>query len=357
MGIEKTLRRKSAAGRGTTDNPVNRFEKIEYVQDTQEPLEEVFKPKTEYFYDNSKTVISYNDSPDIYGKASINPYRGCEHGCIYCYARPTHEYLSLSAGLDFETKILVKKDMAKLLRKELASKKWKPQTVLLSGNTDPYQPLEKHLKVSRKCLKVFREFRNPVCVITKNHLVTRDIDILTELAGLNATFVFISITTLNNRLATVMEPRTSKPAMRLNAIEQLTKAGIPAGVMVAPIIPGLTDQEMPQILRKASEAGARSAGYVLLRLPFGLKELFEGWLERHFPDRKQKVLNRLTELYGGKLYDSSFFVRGKGTGVMAEQIAQLFRVSRIKAGIKNRGAGLSTAHFVNPTIKQLSLFG
>ncbi len=356
MGIEKTMRRKSAKGRGTIDNPRNRFEKIEYIPETEEPEEEVFKPQTEYFEDTSKTIIAYNCSPDLGGSASINPYRGCEHGCIYCYARPTHEYLSLSPGLDFETKIFVKKNMPMLLRKELASKKWKPQSIMLSGNTDSYQPIEKHLQISRNCLKVFRDFRNPVGIVTKNYLVTRDIDILSELAKFNAVGVFLSITTLNNRLASIMEPRTSKPHLRLRAIEELSKAGIPAGVMVAPTIPGLTDEEMPEILKQAANAGATRAGYVLLRLPFALKELFEGWLDKYFPDRKKKVLNRLTQLYNGKLYNSSFFVRGRGTGVLAEQMANLFRISRMKAGIENRIAPLSTAHFRNPEIKQLSLF-
>ncbi len=356
MGIEKTLRRKSAKGRGTIDNPTNRFEKIEYVPESEEPDEEVCKPQTEYFVDTSKTVIAYNDSPDLGGSASINPYRGCEHGCIYCYARPTHEYLSLSLGLDFETKIFVKKEMPKLLRKELASKKYKPQAIMLSGNTDSYQPIEKHLQISRSCLKVLLDFRNPVGIVTKNILVTRDIDLLSELAKFNAAVVFLSVTTLNNKLASVMEPRTSKPHLRLKAIEQLAKAGVPVGVMVAPILPGLTDEEMPEILKQAANAGATRAGYVLLRLPFALKELFEGWLEKNFPDRKKKVLNRLTESYNGKLYDSTFHVRGRGTGVLADQIADLFRISRIKAGINNSVPPLSAAHFRNPGVKQMSLF-
>ncbi|MGD8779147.1 MAG: PA0069 family radical SAM protein [Ignavibacteria bacterium] len=356
MGIEKTMRRKSAKGRGTIDNPQNRFEKIEYIPESEEPEEEIFKPQTEYFVDTSKTVISCNDSPDLYGAASINPYRGCEHGCIYCYARPTHEYLSLSPGLDFETKIFVKKEMSKLLRKELASKKWEPKPVMLCGNTDAYQPIEKELRISRKCLEVLRDFRNPVFIVTKNHLVTRDIDILSGLAEFNAASVSLSVTTLDNRLSSIMEPRTSKPHMRLDAIEKLAKAGIPTGVMVAPVIPGLTDQEMPEILKQAANAGATRAGYVLLRLPFALKNLFENWLEKNFPDRKKKVMNRLRDLYNGKLYDSSFFVRGRGTGVMAEQINKLFKVSCLKTGIKKGGIDLLTTHFRNPEIKQLSLF-
>jgi DNA repair photolyase len=307
--------------------------------------------------DASRSLITFNDSPDVGFDASINPYRGCEHGCIYCYARPYHEYLGFSAGLDFETKILVKEDAPALLRAELASPKWKPKVVAISGVTDAYQPIERRLQLTRRCLEVLAEFRNPVVIVTKNHLVTRDVDVLKELASFNAAAVCVSVTTLDAELARVMEPRTSTPAHRLEAIRTLADAGVPVRVLAAPIIPGLTDHEIPSIIEAASEAGARHAGYVVLRLPHGVGELFEGWLEEHFPDRKKKVLNRLREMRGGKLNDSNFGSRMKGEGVFAEQIRSMFKLACRKAGIAAGALELSTNEFRRPGGAQMSLFG
>jgi len=345
-----------SAHRGAPENPANRFEKIHLEPDADWNSDEDPLPRTQFFQDHSRSVISRNDSPDIGFQAGLNPYRGCEHGCIYCYARPFHEYLGFSAGLDFESKIMVKKDAPELLRQELSSPKWRPQVIFLSGVTDCYQPVERKLKLTRRCLEVLAEFRNPVFIVTKNRLVTRDLDLLAELARHGAVSVWLSITTLDFELRKVMEPRTSPPAARLAAIRELADAGIPAGVNVAPIIPGLTDHEAPAILKAAAEAGATSAGYTLVRLPYAVAPLFEKWLATHFPERKEKVLNRLRAMHGGKLYDSQWGKRFGGEGIFAEQIAQMFRVARRKAGIASYDAELSTAAFRRPGGAQLSLF-
>jgi DNA repair photolyase len=351
-----------SAHRGVPENPGNRFEKIHLERDEDwNPEDDVDggRPqglRTQFFKDHSQTVISRNDSPDIGFQASLNPYRGCEHGCIYCYARPFHEYLGFSAGLDFESKIMVKEDAPKLLREELSSPKWQPQVIFMSGVTDCYQPVERKLKLTRRCLEVLAEFRNPVFIVTKNRLVTRDLDFLSELARHHAVGVWLSITTLDSELRKVMEPRTSPPPARLAAIRELAGAGIPVGVNVAPMIPGLTDYEMPAILQAAAEAGATSAGYTVVRLPYGVAPLFEKWLATHFPDRKEKVLNRLRAMHGGKLYDSQWGKRFGGEGIFAEQISQMFKVARRKAGIPSDGAELSAAAFRRPGGAQLSLF-
>ena len=302
-----------------------------------------------FLRDPVRTVIAHNDSPDVGFETSINPYRGCEHGCIYCYARPTHEYLGFSAGLDFETRIVVKEDAPELLREELMSPRWKPKLIAISGVTDPYQPIERKLQLTRRCLGVLAEFHNPVAIITKNHLVTRDIDILRELAEHDAAAVSVSITTLDEKLARVMEPRTSTPRLRLNAIEQLAAAGIPAGVMVAPVVPAITDHEMPAILKAARDAGARSAGFVILRLPWAVAPLFERWLEEHFPDRKEKVLNRIRDLRGGKMYDSRWGKRARGEGIFAEQIAAMFDITCRKLGLNEDLRELSVEAFHRPS--------
>jgi DNA repair photolyase len=313
-------------------------------------------PETQFFKDPSRSLITVNDSPDVGFEASVNPYRGCEHGCIYCYARPTHEYLGFSAGLDFETKILVKEDAPELLRRELSSPRWKPQVLAISGVTDPYQPIERRLRLTRRCLEVLAEFRNPVVIITKNHLVTRDMDLLGELARHDAAAVYLSVTTLDGDLARTMEPRTSHPSRRLAAIEALSRAGVPTGVLVAPVIPGLTDHEMPAIISAAAKAGARCAGYVLLRLPHAVAPLFEAWLTEHRPARKDKVLNRIRAIRGGRLNDPRFGTRMKGEGIFAEQIKDLFSLACRKAGIVARGPNLSTAAFRHPAPAQPSLF-
>ena len=339
--------------RGAGSNPAGRFEKIAYVPDPEadDPL-----PRTQFLKDSARSIIATNDSPDVGFSASINPYRGCEHGCVYCYARPTHEFLGFSAGLDFESKILVKEDAPRLLRDELASPRWKPQVLALSGVTDPYQPVEARLQLTRRCLEVLAEFRNPVVIITKNHRVTRDVDLLGALAGHRAAAVVVSITTLDPALAAALEPRTSVPSRRLAAIEALARAGIPAGVNVAPVIPGLTDHEMPAILKAAREAGAQFAGHTVLRLPYGVKDLFRQWLEQHFPDRAKKVLHRVEEVRGGRLNDPRFGSRMTGEGVYAEQVAALFDHARRKAGLAESSPELSTNAFRIPPGPQLTLF-
>jgi DNA repair photolyase len=340
-------------GRGAADNPGNRFERLHYQLEGDEDEQQTGAPKTQLLRDTSRTIIAYNDSPDVGFSASINPYRGCEHGCIYCYARPTHEYLGFSAGLDFESKIMVKEDAPELLRRELASPKWQPQTLGMCGVTDPYQPIERHLRLTRRCLEVLVEYRNPVAVITKNHLVTRDIDLLAELARHEAVVVFVSVTTLDGELARTMEPRTSQPSGRLAAIEELARAGVPAGVLVAPVIPGLTDHEIPSILEAAARAGACQAGYVMLRLPFAVRPLFETWLQQHMPGKKDKVLARIRDVRGGRMNDPRFNSRMSGEGIYAENIERLFQLSRRKVRIADRQLNLSAAAFRQPPAQGL----
>jgi len=345
-------------GRATGANPTPRFERIAVELDELDPAEAPERVATVFYRDASKSAITYNQSPDVPFSASLNPYRGCEHGCIYCYARPGHEYLGWSAGLDFETKIMVKEDAPELLRKELASKSWKPQLLGLSGVTDPYQPIERKLEITRRCLEVLAECRNPVGVVTKNALVARDADHLGELARHGAASVFLSVTSLDGDLTRVMEPRTSHPRLRLATIRKLAAAGIPTGVLVAPVVPGLNDHEIPAILEAAAEAGARSAGFILLRLPGAVEGLFQAWLEEHFPDRKDKVLNRLREMRGGRLHDPRFGHRMRGEGVFAEQIKSLFATARRRFGLAARGMELATAAFRRPREDgaQMSLF-
>ena len=345
-------------GRGASGNPANRFEALHLELDPIEPNEQDERPrlKTQFFRDDTKTILARNNSPDVCFERSVNPYRGCEHGCAYCFARPTHEYLGFSAGLDFESKIMVKENAAELLEAELSSAKWKPQVVAMSGVTDPYQPVERRLQITRRCLGVLAKFRNPVAIITKNRLVTRDIDVLGQLAAHNAVGVNISITSLDRNLQRILEPRTSPPQARLDAVAQLHAAGIPVGVMVAPIIPGITDHEVPAILEACGKAGAQFAAYVILRLPWAVAPLFERWLDEHFPERKEKVLGRIRHMRGGgeKLYDSRWTIRQTGEGIFAEQIEAMFDVARRRAGIKGRPA-LSTAAFRRPN-EQLPLF-
>ena len=341
-------------GRGASGNPPNRFEMLWYEDDPNQNGPEV--PKTYFFKDPSRSIISTNESPDVGFKASINPYRGCEHGCVYCYARPTHEYLNFSAGLDFETKIMIKETAPELLRRELTSPQWTPQVLAMSGVTDPYQPVERRLGLTRKCLEVLAEFINPVVIVTKNSLVTRDLDLLGELARHNAAAVYLSITTLDGELARLMEPRASQPFRRLQAIQSLRQAGIPVGVMIAPVIPALTDHEMPAILKAAAGAGAQTAGYVVLRLPHGVKDLFIHWMAQHYPEKKEKVINRIRPIRSGNLNDSTFQRRMKGRGIFAEQISSLFSLSCRRWGIQGSLPDLSTTSFKRPQEGQLSLF-
>jgi DNA repair photolyase len=347
---------RSIVGRGAAGNPRNRFESIEVEPEPGEFGEEQGHT-TAYLRDASRSIITRNNSPDIGFDASINQYRGCEHGCSYCFARPMHEYLGFSAGLDFESRILVKQNAPELLRKELSSPRWKPQVLAMSVATDCYQPVERKLRITRRCLEVLAEFRNPVAVITKNHLVTRDIDLLSELARHDAVVVAISLTTLDDDLRRVMEPRTSQSVRRLAAIRELSKAGIPVGVMTAPVIPGLNDHELPALISAATEAGASFVAYTPVRLPYAVRPLFEDWLARHFPERKEKVLNRIRSMRGGKLNDPRFVSRMRGEGIFAEHIAQLFDISCRKAGI-DRGSfpKLSTDAFRYTRAAQPGLF-
>ena len=342
-------------GRGASSNPANRFEEISLEPSEDDLPEESVAPRTHFYRDATQTIISYNDSPDIGFNAAINPYRGCEHGCIYCYARPFHEYLGFSAGLDFETRIMVKENAPELLRKELSSRTWKPQVVAMSGVTDCYQPVERRLQITRRCLEVLAEFRNPVTIVTKNFLVTRDIDHLSALAQYQAARVHISITTLDATLTPKLEPRASLPERRLAAIRRLRAADIPVGVLVAPLIPGLTDHELPAILSAAADAGAQHACYVPIRLPHGVAALFEQWLEQHFPLRKERVLHSIRAMRDGQLNDPNFGSRMSGQGIFAEQMSQMFAVACRRAGLREEHAPLSTAAFRVPS-RQLSLF-
>jgi len=343
-------------GRGTAANPENRYERIHVEAD---PEVEGGDPTPTLFYrDASRSALAENESPDVGFRFSLNPYRGCEHGCIYCYARPTHEYLSFNAGLDFERRIMVKHDAPDLLRRTFRSPRWQPEVVALSGNTDCYQPVERRLQLTRRCLEVFVEFLNPVGIVTKSALVARDVDLLSALAVHRAASVCVSITTLRGNLARRMEPRAAQPERRLDAIRQLAAAGVPVGVMVAPVVPGLTDEEIPRILEAAAAAGARSASWVLLRLPKPVDELFTGWLAEHFPERRERVLGRIRECRAGSLSDARFGRRMRGTGVYAEQISALFRTAAKRNGLDRPLPSLNTGAFRRPaqTGEQLRLY-
>jgi DNA repair photolyase len=348
-------------GRSASWNPANRFEKFHVdLGDADvvqiDPTDEDEKPRreTQFYRDGTKSIIARNESPDVGFETSVNPYRGCEHGCIYCFARPTHEYLGMSAGLDFESKIMVKTDAPRLLEEELSSPKWKPQVLVMSGVTDPYQPVERKLRITRGCLEVLAKFRNPLAIITKNRLVTRDVDLLGELARYDASAVNVSVTSLDPKLQRVLEPRTSSPSARLEAIKTLSDAGIPVGVMVAPIIPGLTDHEVPRIVEACAKAGAQFAGYTIVRLPWAIAPLFEHWLDEHFPEKKEKVLSRIRHIRNGKVNDARWGFRTKGEGIFAEQIRSMFEVSCRRFGIGDRPE-LSTAAFRRVT-PQMELF-
>ncbi|HKJ68684.1 MAG TPA: PA0069 family radical SAM protein [bacterium] len=340
--------------RGTTANPANRFEKLHYEYD-ERIREELPARRTTFLRDATSSIITYNDSPDVGFDASLNVYRGCEHGCAYCYARPTHEYLGFSAGLDFESKILVKENAPELLRQELSDPNYNPQVLAMSGVTDPYQPIERQLQLTRKCLQVLTEFRNPVAIVTKNYLVTRDIDLLERLASFEAATVYISITTLDNQLRGELEPRTSPVSKRLDILRTLTDAHIPCGVLIAPVIPGLTDHEIPSILTAAADTGAQYAGYIMLRLPFGVKDLFEQWLEDHFPDRKAKVLHRIQAVRDGRLNDPRFGSRMRGEGIYADQVDELFTLGCDRANLGTKSPPGNISEFRRPN-EQLSMF-
>lgn len=350
------------SGRSSGFNPQNRFEELAVVPSDEDdrffPDENRDRRKinTKYFVDTSKTVLAKNDSPDVPFTYSLNPYRGCEHGCIYCYARPSHEYLGFSAGLDFESRIMVKRDAPILLREYFMKKSWRSQTVALAGNTDCYQPIERQLELTRKSLQVFLEFRNPVGIVTKNFLITRDLDILAELAKLNLVSVFFSVTSLNQELTKKMEPRTSSPSKKLEGIETLSKNGIPVGVLVAPVIPGLTDEEIPSILRETSSRGAKWASIQMLRLPFVVKDLFLDWIRREYPDRETRIVSRLKQVREGKMSSYEFGERMRGTGETAKAIHQLFRASCKKYNLNLENLELSNDKFRRPAGGQIEMF-
>jgi DNA repair photolyase len=334
--------------RGAGVNPANRFLPVhrEIDQDNSDldPADEP-DPRTVFLPDHSQSALSHNDSPDVGFDWSVNPYRGCEHGCAYCYARPTHEYLGYSAGIDFETKILVKHDAPRLLRQELSKPGWKPAQVNLSGVTDCYQPKERELRLTRGCLEVLAEFRNPVSIVTKNSLVTRDIDLLAELARVRGAAVFLSVTSLDPELRRRLEPRASPPAARLRAIGRLAAAGIPVGVLIGPVIPAINDHEIPRIVAAAVAEGASFASYNFLRLPGAVAPVFDEWLSRHFPDRREKVLAQVRSFRDGALNRSDFRERMRGTGPAADRLSQLFHTVCRRHGIDGRWPELSTAHF------------
>jgi DNA repair photolyase len=347
-------------GRGARSNHAGRFEaeSREDFDDGWEGLGDLDVFKTEVQEETARTIITRNDSPDISFDRSINAYRGCEHGCVYCYARPTHCYLGHSAGLDFETKLYAKTNAAKLLEQELAHPHYEPKVIALGTNTDPYQPIEREYGITRSILEVLERTSHPVGIVTKSALVVRDIDILERMAARGLAKVVLSVTTVNRRLARAMEPRAATPEKRLEAIGTLSDAGIPVGVMAAPIIPGLNDHEIESILEAAYAAGAREAGYVLLRLPLELKEIFREWLATEFPDRAQRVLSLLQSMHGGKDYVADFGLRQRGRGPYADQIAKRFRLALKRLGLNVERQDLRCDLFQAPVLagQQMQLF-
>ncbi len=338
-------------GRGARSNRVGRYERQQRdgFDDGWGSLDTLPAFRTDVRKEIARSIITRNQSPDISFDRSINPYRGCEHGCIYCYARPSHAYLGHSPGLDFETKLYAKTNAAELLRAELAKSGYVPQTIALGANTDPYQPIERTERITRSVLQVLDEARHPVGIVTKSALVVRDIDLLARLAERDLVKVAISVTTLDRRLARAMEPRASTPARRLETIHRLSEAGIPTAVMAAPIVPGLNDEEIEAILTAARDAGAREAGYVTLRLPLELKDLFREWLATEVPGRAGKVIKLLQSMHGGRDYTADFGVRQRGTGPYADQIAQRFRLALARLGLNRRRLSLRTDLFAPPT--------
>ena len=356
------------SGRGATTNPAVRFETQSVVpcDDGWGSLEACFAElpplETVLIRDHSRTAIARNTSPDIGFDRSINPYRGCEHGCVYCFARPTHAYLGYSPGLDFETKLLFKPEVASLLERELRRPSYKPKPITLGSNTDPYQPVERRLKLTRQVLEVLLRFRHPVSIVTKSSSIVRDLDILGELAARNLAHVFVSVTTLDPTLARVMEPRASAPSLRLRAVTALKAAGVPVGVLAAPMIPGLNDAELEAILKASAEAGAARAGYVLLRLPLELHDMFEAWLHEHMPQRANHVLSLIRQMRGGALNDATFGQRFVGTGPYADLLSQRFDRAARQLGLNGRDTEMDVSQFRVPDAParvaeaQMSLF-
>ena len=349
-------------GRGAVSNPIGRYEPAsrERIDDGWERPEDedLPKPETQVRLDATRTIIARNDSPDIGFDRSINAYRGCEHGCVYCFARPTHAYLGLSPGLDFESKLFAKPDAPALLEKELAAPSYEPRTIAIGTNTDPYQPIERQYKVMRGILEVLERACHPVGIVTKSALVLRDLDILARMAERNLVKVALSVTTLDPKLARTMEPRAATPGRRLEALRQLSAAGVPTTAMVAPIIPAINDMDIERILDAVSIAGVKSAGYVLLRLPLEVRDLFIEWLKANYPDRAAHVMKLIRDMRGGRDYDSTFGVRMKGKGPYAWMIGRRFEKHCAKLGLNVHKAVLTTEHF-RPAgrAEQLSLFG
>lgn len=344
-------------GRGARQNIPNQYERLHVQIDPGELDEDERRSvETKYFRDPSESILSKNESPDVPFTYSLNPYRGCEHGCPYCFARPTHEYWGLSAGLDFESKIFVKEEAPRLLSKRLQQKTWTPQGVALSGNTDPYQPIERKLEITRSCLEVFLRHRHPVSIVTKSGLIRRDTDLLEEMAELNLVSVAVSLTTVDDTLAGKLEPRAARPSLRLRVVKELSDAGVPVSILVAPLIPGLNDEEIPDILEAAADRGAQCASYVLLRLPGPVRDIFIDWVEDHFPERKSRILGRLRQLREGELNETAFGRRMRGEGEWAQVFRQLFRRARVDNGLDRGRPGLSTHHFRRLRGGQLSLF-
>jgi DNA repair photolyase len=332
MQEEEATQKNYFKGRGSQIKTENKFLKQQYVTNHIEGLDEplLSSPTTQLFHEQARKIVNKVDSPDLNQMYSLNPYQGCEHGCIYCYARNTHEFWGFSAGLDFESKIIVKKNAPQLLEKFLLHPQWQAVPIMLSGNTDCYQPAERKLEITRKLLKVFAQYRHPVGMITKNSLVLRDLDMLQDLASENLVQVYVSITTLNEQLRRLMEPRTASATKRLQVVEQLSKAGIPTGIMNAPIIPGLNQDEIPHVLKAAADHGALTAGMTVVRLNGAIGKIFEDWLRKNFPDRFDKVWNQICDMHGGHVNDSTFGRRMRGEGVFADAIHQLFRASKKK---------------------------
>lgn len=341
-------------GRGAGLNPKSRFDDLrlhvlgEHLDEQAREHPSGVQVRTQVFEDDTRAVLNRVDVPDIHFRWTVNPYRGCEHGCIYCYARPGHEYFGLSCGLDFETKVFAKPRAATLLRDALAKPSWEGEGIVMSGVTDPYQPIEPQLRITRACLEVLADCRQPVSLITKNKLITRDIDLLSELASHGAVHAAISITSLDNSFSSKLEPRASSPRERLEAVRALSQAGIPVSVMTAPIIPGLNDREIPAILEAAAEAGAQRAGWVMLRLPYQIKDLFLEWLKRHVPDRAAHVESLIRQVRGGNLYDADLHTRMRGTGAIADQIAQMHKVYCKRFGLDKEFTELNRNAFRRP---------
>jgi DNA repair photolyase len=355
------MKSKYHKGRGAIGNPDCRYQQAsrEDVDDGwHTPNDDAHRPRTVVYHDASKSIITRNNSPDVPFEQSINAYRGCEHGCVYCFARPTHAYLDLSPGLDFETKLFAKPDAPQLLRKELARPAYKCKTIAMGTNTDPYQPIERDYTLTRQILTVLRECRHPVSIVTKSALIERDIDILAEMAQDDLVEVMISLATLEPKLARHMEPRAVAPRRRLETLARLNEAGVPTGVLVAPMIPVLADQEMEAILEACHAGGARRAGYVLLRLPLEVAPLFEQWLQHHYPLKAAHVMGRIYDARGGKAYESGFGRRMHGRGAYAQLIGRRFDAACKRLGFNQRSVALRTDLFRAPAVhkKQLNLF-